>query len=205
MPRGEEDLAGQGRGTAFEADRTVELGRIVEVIEDDQGVGATVEFLEGSTELMIGRLVECLGPQLSTDLGEPLSERFGGVDPEDAAGVVVLIAVDIFDGELGLADAPHAGKPGRPDADRLPRLQDGVQPVEVVGATDEVGVPGKRHEEGMGPPRLLPSPAGLAKIFESPLDRFEPGPVRALGPADEFARLFGYRAVATDLCVPLLR
>jgi len=34
-------------------------------------------------------LVKGLGPQLGTDLAEPLSERFGGVDPEDAAGVVV--------------------------------------------------------------------------------------------------------------------
>ena len=108
---------------------------------------APVELLEGGPELMIGRLVERLGPKPGTDLGESLGERFGGVDPEDAAGVVVLMAVDVFDGELGLADAAHAGQPGRPDADRLSRLEDGVQPVEVVGATDEVGVPGERHEE----------------------------------------------------------
>ena len=145
--RGEEDAAGEGRRTGFEADRAVELGGVVEVVEDDQGVGSPVEFLERGSELVIGRLVDGLGPQPGTDLGESLSERFGGVDPEDAAGVVVLVAVDVFDGELGLADAAHAGQPGGPDADRPSRLEDGVEPVEVVGATDEVGVPGERHEE----------------------------------------------------------
>ena len=143
----------QGRGTWLEADRTVELGRIVEVIENDQGVGATVELLEGGPELLIGRLVECLGPKLGPDLGEPLSERFGGVDPEDAAGVVMPFPtlVDIFDGELGLANASHAGKAGGPDADGLLRLKGGAKLVEIVAAADEVGVASERYEEEGGP------------------------------------------------------
>jgi len=149
-PRGEEDAAGQCRGTSFETDRTIELGRIVEVIENNQSVRATTEQLEGGPELVIGRLVECLGPQLGPKLGEPLSERLGGVDPEDAARVVAPFPtlVGIFDGELGLADAPHAGESGWPDADALLRLKDGVELVEIVAPTDEVDVTSERHEEG---------------------------------------------------------
>ena len=146
-------------GLAFGTDRSSELGRVLEVVEDEQGVGPLSEFLEGDLELLVEGLVDGLGPQPGTDLGESLVERLGGVDPEDAVGIVRLVAVDVFDGELGLADAAHAGEPGGPDADRLPFLEDIVECFEVVGAADEVGVPGERHEERnrarRGP---LPSP-----------------------------------------------
>jgi hypothetical protein len=147
LARGEEDAAREGRRTGFEADRAVELGWVVEVVEDEQGVGAPVELLERGAELVVDGLLESLAPRPGTDLGKSLSERFGGVDPEDAAGVVGPVAVDVFDRELGLADAAHAGEPGGPNAGRPLCLEDGVEPVEVVGATDEVGIPGERHEE----------------------------------------------------------
>src|SRR3954447_7571754 len=96
---------------------------------------------------MVGRLACGLRPQLGPDLGESASERLGGVDPEDTAGGVVLVTVDVLDGELSLADAPHAGETGGPDSDGLSSLEEGVELIEVVGATDEVGVPGERHDE----------------------------------------------------------
>ena len=48
---------------------------------------------------------------------------------------------------VGLADAAHAGQSGGPDADWLSFLEDLVKCFEVVGATDEVGVPGEWYEE----------------------------------------------------------
>ena len=59
-----------------------------------------------------------------------------------------------------------------------------MEPVEVVAATDEVEVASEtaRRKEGPNP--------GLAKIFESPLDRFESWPGRAFGPPDQVSRLF---------------
>jgi hypothetical protein len=146
-PSGEEDVAGQSGRAAFGSDRPVELGGVFEVVEDQQGLGPSLELLEGGLELLVGGLVAALGPQLRADPSEPLVEPFGGVEPEDAARVVGLIAVDVFNGELGLADAPHAGQPGGANPDRLPLLEDGVQLIEVVGAADEVGIPGERHEE----------------------------------------------------------
>ena len=152
-PYRKEDAAAKCRWTPFEPDRTIEVSGVFKIIEDNQGVGTTSERIESRTELVIGGMIESLWPQLGADLGEPLSERFGGVDPENAAGVVVpfLAAVNIFDGELGLADTPHAGESGRPNADGLSRLKDGVEPLEVVGATDEVDVSGNGTKKGMGP------------------------------------------------------
>jgi hypothetical protein len=127
--RGEENAARKSRRAGFEADRAIELGRVVEVIVDDQGVGAPIQILKGGAELVIGRLFDGIGPQSSTDVGESLSERFGGVDPEDAAGVVVLVAVDILDGELGLSDPAHAGKSGESGAERRSGVEERMESV----------------------------------------------------------------------------
>ena len=43
------------------AHRAGELGGVVEVIEDEQGVGPSVEFLEGDPELAVEGLAEGLG------------------------------------------------------------------------------------------------------------------------------------------------
>ena len=67
----EEDAAGERRRTGFEADGAVELRRVVEVIEYDQGIGAAVELLERGAELVIGRLINGLGPQPGADLASP--------------------------------------------------------------------------------------------------------------------------------------
>jgi hypothetical protein len=80
-------------------------------------------------------------------LGKASGQWPGGVDPEDATGVVPLVAVDVIDGELGLANAPHAGQSGGPDANGPPRLESGVKGFQVVGATDEIGVAGEQDEE----------------------------------------------------------
>jgi hypothetical protein len=79
--------------------------------------------------------------------GEPLSQAAGCVNPEDAVGVVILVTIDILDGELGLADAPHAGKSRGSDADGLTLLENLVERVEVFSATDEVVVSGEQDEE----------------------------------------------------------
>ena len=135
------------------------MGGVLEVVEDEQGVGSLGELLEGDLELAVRRLAPDLGPQPGPDLGQALGQRLGGVDPEDAAGVVLPVAVDVFDGELGLADATHAGESGRPDADCLPCLEGSVEGFQVVGAADEVGVLGERHEERSWARRgPLPSP-----------------------------------------------
>ena len=179
LPRREQDAAAERQRAGFGTDRPGELGGVLEVVEDEQGVGPLLEFLEGGLELPVGGLADGLGPQPGPDLGESLGERLGGVDPEDAAGVVRLVAVDVLDGELGLADAAHAGQPGGPDADGLPFLEDVVEGFEVVGAADEVGVPGERHEERnrarRGP---LPSPRrAYRKLSRASRMAARPGPV----------------------------
>jgi hypothetical protein len=70
-------------------------------------------------KLLVERLVEDVRMQPTADLSEALNERQGGIDPEDSVGVVPLVAIDIFDGELGLADAAHASEPGKAAAGRL--------------------------------------------------------------------------------------
>ena len=77
----------------------------------------------------------------------PLASGSAALIQKMPSRVGVLEAVDVLDRELGLADAAHAGEPRGPDADGLALLQGGVQPLEVVGAADEVGVLGERHEE----------------------------------------------------------
>src|SRR5262249_5459373 len=116
---------GKNQRTGFGTHRKGELSGVVEVIEDEQGIGPSGELVEGSSELAVRRLVADVGAEPAPELGQPLGERFSGVDPEDAVGVVRLMAVDVLDGELGLANAAHAREPGRPDADRLP-LPEGV-------------------------------------------------------------------------------
>ena len=72
--------------------------------------------------------------QIRAQVGE-LSQPIiaGGVEPEDAAGIDVQVAVAVFDGQLRLADAAHAaeasggGEQGRTDADGRAGCQRGVQ------------------------------------------------------------------------------
>ena len=165
-PRREEDAAAERERAGFGTDRPGELGGVFEVVEDEQGVGPLLELLEGGPELLVRGLVEDLGPQPCPDLGESLGERLGGVDPEDAVGIVGLVAVDVLDGELGLADAPHAGQPGGADADGLPLLEGGVELLEVVGAADEVGLRENRtwNRDSTGP---VPAGPGTSQILPS--------------------------------------
>ena len=121
--------------------------------------------------MLVRRTFENLGTQPAADLSQALGQRLGRVDPEDAVRVGVLEAVDVLDRELGLADAAHAGEPRGPDADGLALLQGGVQPLQVVGAADEVGVPGERHEERKlarrGVP-IVPIPDGPSEKSRGP-------------------------------------
>src|SRR5262249_33046238 len=150
-----------------------------EVVEDQQGLGPLLEPREGGLELLVERLVEGLGPQLGPDPGESLGEWLGGVDPEYTVGVVRLAAIDVLDGELGLTGAPHAGQPGGSDADGLTFLEDLVEGLQVVGAADEVGVPGERHEERnrarRGP--LLSPRRAQRKFARASCKAARPGPV----------------------------
>ena len=123
MPRGEEDAAGQRQRAPFGADRPSELGRVLEIVEDEQGVGPSFEFLESGLELLVEGKSMDSGRSRPPIWASALSERLGGVDPEDAVGIALLVAVDVFDGELGLADAPHAGQARGPDADGLSFLR----------------------------------------------------------------------------------
>ena len=109
--------------------------------------GPALQLVEGGAKLLVRRTFENLGTQPAADLSQALRQWLGRVDPEDAVRVGVLESVDVLDRELGLADAAHAGEPRGPDADGLALLQGGVQPLQVVGAADEVVIPGERHEE----------------------------------------------------------
>src|SRR5262249_52712100 len=98
--------------------RTSQRCGVLEVVEDEQGVPSPVEFLEHELELTVARL----GPNIRTKpaayRGQSLGQRVGGVDPEDAIGITVPIAIDVFHGELGLAAAARAAQARRADADR---------------------------------------------------------------------------------------
>src|SRR5271166_1497704 len=165
---GEEDAAAQRERACLRADRTGELGGVLEVVEDQQGVGPALQLVEGGAELLVRRTFENLGTQPAADLSQALGQWLGRVDPEDAVRVGVVEAVDVLDRELGLADAAHAGQPRRPDADGLALLQGGVQPLQVVGAADEVVIPGERHKERSlarrGVP-IVPSPRRAYRKF----------------------------------------
>jgi hypothetical protein len=155
MPRGEQIPAGKGRGTALDSDRPEEESRIVKIVENNKGSGTPVEFIKSRAELEIGRLVECLRQQPGTDSSKSFSERLGGVDPEKTTRVVSFVSIDILDGELGLPDSSHAGEPGGSNADWLALLKGLMQPVQVLAASDEVGVSRKRHEERSWARRVL--------------------------------------------------
>ena len=109
--------------------------------------GRRFSSVEGGAKLLVRRTFENFGRSRLPIRASPLRQWLGRVDPEDAVRVGVLEAVDVLDRELGLADAAHAGQPRGPDADGLALLQGGVQPLQVVGAADEVVIPGERHEE----------------------------------------------------------
>src|SRR4051794_4453869 len=71
-PRREQDAAGQSQGTRLGAYRAGELGGVVEVIEDQQGLGPSLELREGGLELVVEGLAEGLWPQFGPDPGEAL-------------------------------------------------------------------------------------------------------------------------------------
>ena len=58
-------------GLASGTDRTGELGGVLEVVEDQQGVGPALQLVEGGAELLVRRTFENLGTQPAADL-EPV-------------------------------------------------------------------------------------------------------------------------------------
>ena len=140
------------------------------------------KLVEGRPQLLVERPVLHLGPEPGGDLGQPLGQRLGRVDPEDAVGVSVPVAIDILDRELRLADAAHPGQPGRANADGLLLAEDRVELFEVFGAADEVEVPGEWHEE-----RGFSPPGSVASFALTPADSLTdtPGDIRE-GPSRFF-------------------